>query len=375
MRSPGAPQRDRREGRDQMLAEAARSIHLRTADSLINVDKVRNVESMVSSDHPIGTGAHMRGSTVFHDSYWYCYANCTAMLLSSVGEQISPRLIEALSAVGLGASMIPHGLIFFGELTSPDKGISQALGLLGFTFEEAAAETPDRAPYDRLQELLDEGPAVLGRLDMVHLSYNPMRPRHPGVDHYVLAYEMTGDKIYLHDPAGFAHVFIDREQLTQAWKAEAVGYRCGYYRYWAAPRRSARLSAEKTYDHAIGVFQRLYKQAEQRAATGNRLIGRDALLALADIVERGFLGDSQRDHLIYFALPLGAKRALDYAVVFAGHHDLLRQLKQDQAEEFGRCLASVVVSNWNDAGRSLRNVAKIEASIKTEILSIGVGTR
>jgi hypothetical protein len=41
----------------------------------------------------------MRCPATFHDSYWYCYANCTAMLLSSIGEQISPRLIEALSAV------------------------------------------------------------------------------------------------------------------------------------------------------------------------------------------------------------------------------------------------------------------------------------
>jgi hypothetical protein len=37
---------------------------------------------------------------------------------------------------------VPDGLTFFGELAPPDRGISQALGLLGFTFEEVAAETP-----------------------------------------------------------------------------------------------------------------------------------------------------------------------------------------------------------------------------------------
>jgi hypothetical protein len=107
------------------------------------------------------------------------------MLLSSVGEQVSPRLIETLSAVGLGAP-IHGGLPFFGELTTPDKGISQALELLGFTVREAAAETLDRAPFDQLRVLLQEGPAALGPLDMMHLSYNPMRPRQPGADHYVL---------------------------------------------------------------------------------------------------------------------------------------------------------------------------------------------
>jgi hypothetical protein len=314
--------------------------------------------------------ADMRGPTIFYDSYWYCYANSTAMLLDSAGEQVSPRLIEALSAVGLGASLMPDGLTFFGELTAPDNGISQALGLLGFTFEEAAAETADQPPFDRLRAVLDESPAVLGPLDMMYLSYNPMRSRHPGVDHYVLAYGMADDRIYLHDPAGFAHVFIEKHQLAQALKADAVPYRRGYYRLWTAPRRSAVLTLEDTYDRAIAVFQRLYKRAEQRAAIAGGLIGRDALLALADIVERGSLSAAQREHLIYFALPLGAKRALDYAAFFAGHHDLLQQLKQEQAKEFGTCLTSVVASNWNDAGLSLRKLAEIEASIKNDILSI-----
>jgi hypothetical protein len=188
---------------------------------------------------------------------------------------------------------------------------------------------------------------VLGPLDMMHLSYNPMRPRYAGVDHYVLAYGMIGDKIYLHDPAGFAHVFIDRERLTEAWKAGGVGYRRGYYRYWATPTRSAVPSAEEIYYRAIAVFQRLYKQAEQRAATDGGLIGRDALLALANTVETGSISDAQRDHLIYFALPLGAKRALDYALFFAEHHDLLHWLKQKQAQEFGVCLTSLVASNQN----------------------------
>jgi len=315
----------------------------------------------------------MRSPTIFYDSYWYCYANSTAMLLSSVGEQVSPRLIEALSAVGLGASIMPNGLAFFGELVPPDRGISQALGLLGFTCEEAATETPDRAPFDHLEALLDEGPVVLGPLDMMYLTYNPMRPRQAGVDHYVLAYGMTGDKIYLHDPAGFAHVFIDREQLGQAWKADAISYRRGHYRYWAAPRPSGKLTLAETYDRAIDTFQRLYQHAEQRPETGDRLIGREALLALADTVERGFLSDDQRGHLIYFALPLGVKRALDYAAFFAGHHDVLRQLKQDQAVEFGACLTHLVASNLGDAGQTLRKLAEIEATIKKEILQIRPG--
>jgi NAD(P)-dependent dehydrogenase (short-subunit alcohol dehydrogenase family) len=63
----------------------------------------------------------------------YCFANATAMLLASIGEHVSPSLIEALSGVGLGASWSDElGLIFF-DASPPDVGISRALDLLGFS--------------------------------------------------------------------------------------------------------------------------------------------------------------------------------------------------------------------------------------------------
>lgn len=305
----------------------------------------------------------------FHDSYWYCYANCAAMLLSSVDQHVSPRLIEALSAVGLGAALT-RALPFFGELTTPDKGISQALRLLGFTFDEVAAETPDQEPFAQLAALLHEGPAILGPLDMMHLSYNPMRPTHPGVDHYVLAYRVDGDRVHLHDPAGFAHVFIDRPQLMRAWVADTVPYHRGHYRHWTAPRREAAPSPTRVYDAAIKTFQQLYRQAEQRAAIDRGLIGRHALLALAQIVTTASLSEQQRNHLTYFALPLGAKRALDYARFFAGHHEPLQKLKLEQATAFGTCLTHLVAANWVSAGDQLEELAKIETGIKEAILRI-----
>jgi hypothetical protein len=309
----------------------------------------------------------MRAPITFHDSYWYCYANCTAMLLSSTDERVSPRLIEALSAVGLGAFM-KEGLPFFGQLATPDKGISQALRLLGFAFVEAAAEIPGREPFDQLETLLREGPAILGPLDMMHLSYNPTRPTQPGVDHYVLAYRLDGDRVHLHDPAGFAHVFIDRPQLMRAWLADTVPYHRGHYRYWTAPLRSTTPSPAEIYEAAIDTFQQLYRQAEQRVDIDKALIGRHALLALAELVTTASLSEKQRNHLTHFALPLGAKRALDYANFFAGHHASLQKLKLEQAIAFGACLTQLVAANWISAGVHLKKLAEIETEIEDAIL-------
>jgi len=166
---------------------------------------------------------------IFHDGYWYCYANSTAMLLASIGETVSPRLIEALSGVGLGAFQTPNGLPFFSGFAGlPDKGISAALEMLGFSFEETSCDQAELDPIDQLPALLERSAVILGPLDMQHLVYNPLRPLFPGVDHFVLALGVEGERIRLHDPAGFAHALIDRENLKAAWRADTIVYKRGH---------------------------------------------------------------------------------------------------------------------------------------------------
>jgi hypothetical protein len=302
----------------------------------------------------------------FLDSAWYCYANSAAMLLSAVGEDIPPRTIEVLSAVGLGASVKP--LPFFGELATPDKGLSQALTLLGFDYDEGFAEAADPPPFDRLEAQLVECPVILGPLDMSCLIYNPLRPRAPGADHFVLAYAAYRQNIYLHDPAGFAHVRIDRSHLAKAWRADGVSYKRGHYRHWSRPRRVRHPSAGELFEAALGAFKALYLQAEEAALREQRPIGRDALLMLSKAASGKSFSQEQLGHLVCFALPLGAKRALDYAHFFQGRHEGLRQLKLDQAATFGACQSSMTNEAWTDAAREFARLADIEATIKEAIL-------
>ncbi|MFH1472904.1 MAG: cysteine peptidase family C39 domain-containing protein, partial [bacterium] len=171
----------------------------------------------------------MQGNKItFFDSYWYCFSNSTAMLLSSVGEDISPRVLEVLSGVGLGATISQGGLPLFSGLTGePDNGITKALEILGFEFEERASEKPGSPPFDELEKVLKDSPAIIGPLDMQYLVYNPGRPNFEGVDHFVLVYRIAGDKVFLHDPAGYAHVSIGKDDLEKAWRAESIVYRRG----------------------------------------------------------------------------------------------------------------------------------------------------
>ncbi|MBX9944187.1 MAG: hypothetical protein K2Y40_08925 [Reyranella sp.] len=305
----------------------------------------------------------MSHAITFHDSYWYCYANSAAMLLSGIGEAVSPRLIEALTGVGLGASFDPP-LPFFGELQPPDRGLSQALGLLGFSVDEEAAAPTDPAPLERLAR----GPAIIGPVDMCHLAYNPTRPRNPGVDHYILVLEVRDGRCRLHDPAGFAHVWLDGGALAAAWRADGIEYRRDAYRSWRNPRRVSSPTGDAIFDAAMADFRRLYREAEQRRTSSGACIGSQALKALQAIAADGALTPQQHGHLVHFGLPLGAKRALDYVAFFERRAPRLAELKQKQALAFGGCQTALVAGDRDEAGRHLGALAGLEQEFKAALL-------
>jgi hypothetical protein len=300
----------------------------------------------------------------FHDGYWYCYANSTAMLLASIGETISPRLIEVLTGVSLGAFQTPDGLPFFsGRCGLPDKGISAALDLLGFACEEQASDQAEPDPLDRLPALLEASPVLLGPLDMQHLVYNPMRPPLPGADHFVLALGSDGERIRLHDPAGFAHALIAREPLKAAWRADAIQYKSGHYRYWTRPERLREIDDDDLHARAMAHFRALHRQAIALATQSGEKIDGPLIRDWAALVDREGLSPRQFGHLTHFALPLGAKRAMDYAAFFEQREKPLAELKRAQAVAFGATHSHLVAKSWKAAGHTLRQLADIEDAI------------
>ena len=138
----------------------------------------------------------------------YCYSNATSMLLSNIGEDIPPWKIEVFTGVGLGAFWLPHEkLLFFSSIANPpDKGISRALNILGFSFKETSSERAGSPPFEQLNSDLSSSPAVLGPLDMGYLTHNPLHKRMKGPDHFVLAYATDDKGVSIHDPEGFPSV-------------------------------------------------------------------------------------------------------------------------------------------------------------------------
>jgi len=105
----------------------------------------------------------------------------------------------------------------------------------------------------------------------------------------------------------------------------------------AAPRAAA--GRRRAVGAGVRVV-RLLLPRERRGAAEQRYgawsVGSDAVRALAAHLTDGQVADGTRGHLINFALPLGAKRADDYAEYFGRHDRQLATAKHRQAGLFGR---------------------------------------
>jgi hypothetical protein len=302
---------------------------------------------------------------------FYCYANATAMLLAASGENVSPSLLEVLCGVGLGAMWRAESkMIFFGNLaTPPDVGISQALDLLGFRYAEKSSAATAPPPFAALRADLAHSPAVLGPLDMGFLHYNPLCADLGGADHYVLAYDMDNQEVYLHDPIGFPYVALSLADLAPAWQAERIAYRRGSYRYWTAVQRYARPTEEGLYARAIQSFQSDYRKSEHLIAqepwAKDWVLDHQAIRQCADYVRSGHVAPSLKAHLLNFALQLGARRALDFAAFLAPHSPALAAWKDKQARLFGRSHTIAVRESWSLLADTLQELADTEAEFRT----------
>jgi len=301
----------------------------------------------------------------------YCYANSTSMLLKHIGEEVSPSKIEVLTGVGLSASLKKkNGSLYFNNQTLlPDLGISKALEILGFEYQNKVSKTEESFPIDELKKDLTKMPVILGPVDMGYLSYNPRHKYLKGADHYVFAYKIEGDEIFLHDPAGFPFVSLSINDLKNAWKANGIGYKKGYYRYITDINRVDSPTEKEIYNTTLDYFRSLYREGSEKTSRDVWFIGKEAILQIAGKVKKEGLTESEAGHFIYFALPLGAKRALDFASFFDYQDVKLATFKREQAKLFGEAHTRAVEKNWNLLAKALEKLADVEENFQAEILN------
>lgn len=302
----------------------------------------------------------------------YCYANSTSMLLASIGEEVSPSLIEVLTGVSIGATLKKKSnLLYFNNQTLlPDLGLTKALDILGFSYQTKVFEKQEDFPLKELKKDLEISPAAIGPLDMGLLVYNPNHKDLKGVDHFVLAYKLDSKQIYVHDPAGFPHVSLSLNILKESWQAKNISYKRGYYRYTTLPKRIRNPSADKIYQTAVAFFKTIYLEGGKLTDKSKFEVGAEAIEEYANYVRRRGLNKKELGHFVYFAFPLGGKRASDYASFFKPHNKSLSEIKGRQAELFGECHTLTMERNWKLLSRSLLKLAGAESEFRKELFKV-----
>lgn len=298
----------------------------------------------------------------------YCYANGLHMVLSAHpvrGWSVpAPGRIECLTTLPFGALFLDRArapLFLFSPATaSPDSGVDLALDALGWTSKTFVGSTTTRPAeaWRRLTEAVRTGPALVGPVDLGELTHNPRARYLRGGDHYVVAYRADRHGVTFHDPFGFPHAWLPPAPFLRAWKRGGVGYRRGPFtlRSHFRPEHPAppREAVARTVPRA--------RAAMGEDPGGPVLFGSlGAFERLREAVRSG-LSASLRETLVYFSLPLGARRRLD-AARFAADARLprLARLFNEQSCLIGHAQYAAVHRRDPALRAAVEEIAELEA--------------
>ena len=289
-----------------------------------------------------------------------CYSYSLAMALDSYGYDFKAEFLEAIMAMGNGASIVKeddqHPLVFF-DNGMPDLSISHSLKILGFDYEDfylkGGAEVDLEEIKRKLETFLFNGPVVLGPLDMGHLTYNPNHTILYGVDHFVTVYDIDDQYLYLHDPAGFACMKVAFNDILEAWKAEAIDYKRGAYSMWGNFKRLKTPSQTEIYQETAKIIKSRYLNGQN-----------GVLKCYAKAVAENGLNTEQKQLHQYFSFKLAAVRNLYLSKFLKDHDPKGARFKEELATLFGQAHLSCLKEDYQELSNLLYQIAEVDGLFK-----------
>jgi hypothetical protein len=300
----------------------------------------------------------------------YCYSNSFAMVMGEGAP--STAVIEVTTGGPFGMQLVGGTMPFFDAYGwDPEQGFDAALEALGWTSEVFRGGEPAEA-LDRLAEATRRGPVWVGPLEMGHLHHQPEMRGPIGADHYVVVLEVGLDGVLVHDPHGYPYAWIPTGDFVAAWRAETVSYgspftmRTGF-------AKVADVSPDKAVASIVpAAIGWLAMDGEAAAAMPPGSLGNAAAATrLAEMVEAG-AGDGLREHLMYFAIRVGARRLGDTAACLdrAGYGQAAG-IAARQARLVGSLQYPVVAGGYATAGAALRELAPTYDELRAALAQSG----
>jgi hypothetical protein len=299
-------------------------------------------------------------------SYCFTYSLFMCLRHAGIDSGLTPGLLESLTGMPFGAAHFRFGdtLMFFpgSPAHEPDRGIDQALTILGWTCDDRRASDPATTAEDALTWLQEATfPALAGPANMGRLTYNPNASNLMDADHFVVVLGLEGDRVRLHDPIGFPYATLPVDMFMEAWRADGIDYgpEARSLRYVLRLNFRQVEHVERADVSARGLER---ARALARVTSNAPLVfsGPDAFLALAEDVCKP-AADAMRDHLVWFALPLGARRCSDGAqfLAEAGAVDAAAWMAR-KAQGYGAAQFYAVQRQWDALAHQLEQLAHVE---------------
>lgn len=290
--------------------------------------------------------------TLFLGSGPYCYANSLAMVLG--GDSPPPSAIEVLTGSPFGAQFGEKGLPYFNPVGwDPDLGLDAVIELLGWDCDRTAGGSADEA-LGRLRAACRDAPVVVGPVDIGLLTHQPWSVGvATGLDHWLVVLGADDDTVLFHDPDGFPYATLPTAQFLGAWRAESVEC-AGPYTMRAAFRRMREVPLATALRRSVPVAVRWLSG------------GTTAVDRLADLIEQG-VDDKFREHLVFFAMRLGARRLADASHWLAGSDPRAAEIMDRQAQLLGSTQYLLVERDTSAAADVLRQLAPTYEQVRVAL--------
>lgn len=285
----------------------------------------------------------------------YCYANSLAMMLGSAAP--SPSVIEVLTGSPFGIELLAGRLPFFDPYGwDPDRGLDDAIALLGWTCHRHGADD-DRPALAMLHDAVQAGPVLAGPMEIGLLRHQPDMTGPIGSDHFVCVLEVDDELIRFHDPQGFPYATLPARDFLAAWRAETIPYQATPYTMRSDFQRIRDITCEAALRAALpGAVAWLRGHDDLRVPPGT-VGGAAAARRLADLIAGGLDADLH-DHLVYFAIKVGARRLTDAATALAHiGRDQGAAVAARQARLVGSLQYDLVAGANQSAAKTLRQLA------------------